>query len=215
MTVRRHAGGEDMADEQSTRTTISLRPGRLADAKACGRICFEAFGAIAAQHNFPPDFPSADVATDLMTMLLSHPRFFSVVAELDGTVVGSNFLDERSPVAGLGPITVDPKVQNLRIGRRLMQAALDQVSEPRLPGVRLLQAAYHGRSLALYTTLGFQPREAIACMQGRPIGASVAGYRVRRAGGEDAEACGRGFAFFPRPHPGGGRGAWVGQGAAG
>src|SRR5712691_3949471 len=79
-----------MADEQPTRTTISLRPGRLADAKACGRICFEAFGTIAAQHNFPPDFPSADVATDLMTMLLSHPRFFSVVAELDGTVVGSD-----------------------------------------------------------------------------------------------------------------------------
>jgi predicted N-acetyltransferase YhbS len=90
-----------------------------------------------------------DVATDLMTMLLSHPRFFSVVAELDGAVVGSNFLDERSPVAGLGPITVDPKVQNLRIGRRLMLAALDRVTERGLLGVRLLQSAYHGRSLAL------------------------------------------------------------------
>src|SRR4030095_9607803 len=104
-----------------------------------------------------------------------------VVAELDGAVVGSNFLDERSPVAGLGPITVDPKVQNLRIGRRLMQAGLDRVIERGLPGVRLLQSAYHGRSLALYTTLGFQPREAIACMQGRPIGVVPATYQVRPA----------------------------------
>src|SRR5437867_11266745 len=111
-----------MADEPPTRTTISLRLGRLADAKACGRICFEAFGAIAAQPNFPPpDFPSVDVDTDLRTMLLSHPRFFSVIAELEGAVVGSNFLDERSPVAGLGPITVAPKVQNPRIGVRLLQ----------------------------------------------------------------------------------------------
>src|SRR2546427_2042976 len=151
---------------------------------------------------FSPDFPSADVATDLMTMLLSHPRFFSVVAELDGTVVGSNFLDERSPVAGLGPITVDPKVQNLRIGRRLMQAALDRVTERGFPGVRLLQAAYHGRSLALYTTLGFQPREAIACMQGRPIGVSLASYRVRRGVGEAME--GWNCVFIPGHwhHPG-------------
>jgi hypothetical protein len=28
-------------------------------------------------------------------MLLSHPGFYSVVAELDGRVAGSNFLDER------------------------------------------------------------------------------------------------------------------------
>jgi hypothetical protein len=41
-----------------TATTVSLRPGRPMDAKVCGRICYEAFGAIARQHSFPPDFPS-------------------------------------------------------------------------------------------------------------------------------------------------------------
>ena len=180
-----------------------LRPGSLADAKACGRICYEAFGAIASQHNFPSDFPSVDVATDLMTMLLSHPRFFCVVAELDGVVVGSNFLDERSPVAGLGPITVDPKVQNRQIGRSLMRAALDRATDRGFPGVRLLQAAYHTRSLALYTTLGFLPREAIACMQGRPIGMSSPNYRVRPAVASDVEACNRVCTFVHGHHRGG------------
>jgi N-acetylglutamate synthase-like GNAT family acetyltransferase len=114
-----------------------------------------------------------------------------VIAGLDGAVVGSNFLDERSAIAGLGPITVDPRVQNRRIGRQLMQAALDRARERGVPGVRLLQAAYHGRSLALYTTLGFQPREAIACMQGAPVGVSLVSYRVRRALEKDLEACNR------------------------
>jgi len=174
-----------------TDTTISVRPGRPVDAKVCGRICYEAFGAIAGQHNFPPDFPSVQVAEDLITMLLGHPRFFSVVAESGGQIVGSNFLDERSTVAGLGPITVDPKVQNRRIGRALMQAALDRASARRCPGVRLLQSAYHTRSLALYTRLGFHPRESIACMQGAALQIVVPGYRVRRAVPADVDACNR------------------------
>ena len=145
---------------------VNLRPGQATDAEACGRILFDAFSTIAAQHSFPADVPSAEVGIDFMRMLLSHPRFFSVVAEVDGTIVGSNFLDERSEVVGLGPISVDPTVQNRQIGRRLMEAALERVRESGNPGVRLLQSAYHGRSLALYSTLGFQVREPIACLQG-------------------------------------------------
>lgn len=184
--------------------TTRLRPASLADAKACGRICYEAFGAIAAQHGFPSDFPSVDVATDLMTMLLSHPKFFGVVAELDGAVVGSNFLDERSPIAGLGPITVNPRVQNRGIGRLLMQAALDRTTERGFPGVRLLQAAYHTRSLALYTTLGFVPREPIACMQGRPVGLFPSpSFRVRTAVESDVKACNRVCTFVHGHHRGG------------
>lgn len=77
---------------------VTLRQGRPADADACGRILFDAFHAIALQHNFPPDVPSAEAGTGLMGMLLSHAGFFSVVAEVDGTIVGSNFLDERSEI---------------------------------------------------------------------------------------------------------------------
>jgi predicted N-acetyltransferase YhbS len=180
-----------MADLQSTQSAVTLRPGGSTDTIACGRICYEAFAAIARQHNFAPDFPSVEIATDLIAMLLSHPGFFSVVAETGGRVVGSNFLDERSAIAGVGPITVDPNVQNLRIGRRLMQAVLDRAAERNFPGVRLLQSAYHHRSLSLYATLGFLPRESIACMQGSAIGVVPAGHQVRRAVEADLEACNR------------------------
>ena len=141
-----------------------------------------------------------DVATELITMLLSHPGFFSVVAEAGGEIVGSNFLDERSPIAGVGPITVDPRVQNLRIGRGLMQAILDRAAERKFAGVRLLQSAYHSRSLALYGTLGFLPRESIACMQGPTIGVLPAGYQVRRAVEADLKACNRVCTFVHGHH---------------
>jgi predicted N-acetyltransferase YhbS len=171
--------------------SVKIRPGLPSDIESCARIVFNAFGAIAAHHNFPPDIPSIDVGTELMTMLLTHPHFFSVVAELDGKIVGSNFLDERSPVVGVGPITVEPSIQNRGLGRLLMEAVLKRAGEKVHPAVRLLQSAYHGRSLALYTTLGFQVREGIACMQGSPIGVSLTSYDVRKTQEEDLEACDR------------------------
>lgn len=166
-----------------------LRPGRPEDAGACGRVCYEAFSAIAAEHGFPPEIPSAQVATGLLTALLSHPGFYSVVAERDGEIVGSNFLDERTKIAGVGPVTVQPAVQNGGIGRRLMRDVMERASARGFAGVRLLTAAHHGRSLSLYASLGFEVREPIACMQGSPIAAEIPGSHVRSAGEADLQAC--------------------------
>jgi predicted N-acetyltransferase YhbS len=170
---------------------LTLRPGRPGDAPAAGRVCYEAFRSIADCHNFPTDFPSAEVATGLLAGLLTHPGFSSVVAELDGQIVGSNFLDERSAIAGVGPITVDPSVQDRRIGRQLMQAVLDRAAARQFAGVRLLQAAYHTRSFALYTSLGFRVRGQIACLQGPPLGITIAGRAVRPARETDLETMNR------------------------
>jgi len=168
---------------------VTLRPGRVKDALQCGPICYDAFKTIAEQHNFPPDFPSPEAATELLAGLLAHPGFYAVVAELDGRVVGSNFLDERSTVAGLGPITVDPAVQNRAVGRQLMEHLLDRGTQRRFPGVRLVQAAYHSRSLSLYARLGFVSREPLSTMQGAPLAEQIAGYAVRPASERDLDAC--------------------------
>ena len=169
--------------------SIALRPGTPADAKACGRICYEAFKAIGTAHNFQPDFPSPEAATGVLSTLLAHPGFYAVVAEHDGRIVGSNFLDERTPIAGVGPITVDPAEQNRGVGGRLMQDVLGRAAGKQAAGVRLLQAGYHNRSLCLYTKLGFVTREPISVLQGRPLGRMFAGYRVRPATVADLAAC--------------------------
>ena len=66
-----------------------------------------------------------------------------MVAELDGRIVRSNFLDERATIFSVGPISVDPEVQDHHIGRALMEAVLSRCAELSPPGVRLLQSAYY------------------------------------------------------------------------
>jgi predicted N-acetyltransferase YhbS len=169
--------------------TITLRKGREADAAAVGAVCYHAFKTIAEAHNFPPDLPSPDVGAGLLSGLIGHEGFFDIVAEIDGHIVGSNFLDERNPIAGIGPLTVDPALQNSKIGRQLMEAAMERARERGFAGVRLVQAGYHNRSLALYFKLGFDAREYLACLQGPAIGKTVPGCSVRAARPDDLAAC--------------------------
>jgi predicted N-acetyltransferase YhbS len=168
---------------------IKLRPGTRKDAAACGVIDFEAFKSISSQHNFPWDFPSVEIATFVTTKLLSNPGFYCVVAELDGKIAGSNFLDERNPISGVGPISVDPAVQNQTIGRQLMLAVMARSAQRGFAGIRLVQAAYHNRSLCLYTKLGFDTRETLSKMFGPPLKLQFPGYEVRPAAERDLEAC--------------------------
>ena len=160
---------------------VKIRPGTPSDAEACGLICYHAFKIISEAHGFAPDFPAPDVAIEVLTRMLANPNFYSVVAEIDGRIVGSNFMDERNTIAGVGPITVDPTVQNRTIGRRLMDAVHERAAERNFAGVRLIQAGFHTRSLSLYTKLGYDVREPLACMQGKPVGISIEGHVVRPA----------------------------------
>jgi L-amino acid N-acyltransferase YncA len=124
-------------------------------------------------------------------MMFAHPGFYCVVAESDGQILGSNCLDERSTIAGVGPITIDPEVQNKGVGRALIAAVLARSAERGSQGTRLLQAAFHNRSLSLYTKLGFDTREPISTMQGPPIKSPTPGYSVRPARLSDLEECNR------------------------
>jgi predicted N-acetyltransferase YhbS len=168
---------------------VTIRRAKPEDVPACGQICYEAFHKISTDHNFPPDSPSPEAGVGLMTQMFSHPGVYCVVAEVNGRVVGSNCLDERDAIAGVGPITIDPKTQNRGVGRKLMNAVIDRARERKVAGVRLVQAAFHNRSLSLYTTLGFDVREPLATIQGPPIKKTYDGFTLRAAQASDIEAC--------------------------
>jgi len=170
---------------------LTLRAGRPDDAAACGPICYEAFRSISTAHGFPPDFPNPEAATMVLAMILSHPAMHVVVAERSGVVVGSNCVDERSVIASIGPITVAPSEQNHGTGRELMRTVLDRCAARGAPGVRLVQAVFHNRSLSLYTKLGFDPREPLSCMHGKPLQTAMPGYTVRRGAEDDLAECNR------------------------
>jgi len=172
-----------------TPSEIVVRTAVSEDAPACGQICYEAFAAISTAHGFPCDFPGSQATTGLLSKMFSSPGVYCVVAEIDGRIVGSNALDERSVIGGVGPTTIDPSVQNRGVGRKLMQAVMDRAQERGAAGIRLTQAGFHNRSLSLYTLLGFDVREPLACMQGRTRERSIPGCTVRCAKPDDMIAC--------------------------
>ncbi len=168
---------------------LSIRPVTLADVPACAAICFEAFREIAECHRFPPDLPSPAAPVGFMRSMVTQAGFFAELAEVDGEIVGSNFMDERAQVAGIGPITVAPGVQNRSIGRRLMESALARADEFGRSGVRLVQVAYHNRSLCLYARVGFAAVEMLSALQGPPLRVRIPDRSVRAATWDDVEAC--------------------------
>jgi predicted N-acetyltransferase YhbS len=168
---------------------VVIRTATPEDGPACGQICYDAFSTINAAHGFPCDFPGPEASIRLLSMMFSTPGFYCVVAESDGRIMGSNVLIEQAVIQGVGPITIDPKAQNLGIGRKLMQAVMDRVNQNGAAGARLVQAAFHNRSLSLYASLGFDVREPLSCIQGRTRERNIPGCVVRPAQAADEDAC--------------------------
>jgi predicted N-acetyltransferase YhbS len=161
----------------SSGRAVDLRPIEPADRDEAARIVYDAFAGIHDHHRFARDFPTIEAAAQLTTGFIAHPSIYGVVAEIDGRIVGSNFLDERGPVRGVGPITVDPAAQGRGVGRALMQAVLDRGAGAM--GIRLLQDSFNTGSLSLYGSLGFEVAEPVALMSGRPRSKGIAGVEVR------------------------------------
>ena len=178
-----------MAGSGLRKGQTTLRRAMPSDADECGRIFFDAFAAIAKKHNFPVEPSSPQFTAWKVADMLGNPGFYGAVAERDARVVGSIFMDERSSIVGLGPLTVDPEAQDEGVGRLLMRHALARSAERTAAGVRLVQTAYHYRSLALYSSLGFQVRECLSVMQGRLRDAAAPRWPTRQAIPADLDAC--------------------------
>ena len=203
-----------MSTAAPSRAGVTIRRATPEDAPACGQICYEAFHKINTDHGFPPDVPVPEAGVGMLTQIFSTPGFYCLVAEADGRVIGSNCMDERDAIAGIGPITVDPKTQNRGAGRMLMDAVLDRARERNFVGVRLVQAAFHNRSLSLYTTLGFDVREPLSVFQGPAIKKSYDGFVVRKAAMSDLAQCNQVAMRVHGLHRGGELAAAIQQGTA-
>jgi len=91
------------------------------------------------------------------------------VAESGGRIAGSSGVDEREIIAGIGPITVTSAVQNLGVGRKLMEAVMDHTEPRGAAGTRLVQAA--------------------SCLHGRPLKQSAPGCKLGWAQPDDMDQC--------------------------
>jgi ribosomal protein S18 acetylase RimI-like enzyme len=171
----------------ATQSAVQLREIEPGDHEVAARITYEAFAGIHDRHRFPRDFQTLDIARGLVAAFSTHPSIWGVVAESDGRVVGSNFLDEHGPVHGVGPITVDPDAQAAGVGRLLMEAVIERGA--RADGIRLLQDSFNTASLALYSSLGFRVEEPVALISGTPSVTRRPDVEVRPLGEDDIPAC--------------------------
>jgi predicted N-acetyltransferase YhbS len=175
---------------RASATDVLVREATPEDAERCARIFYDAFAAIARRHNLPVEPGSPEFTRFKVGDMLASDGVAGLVAERGGEVVGSAFVDERAVVAGIGPVTVDPAAQDDGVGRALMRAVVWRERERGAVGMRLVQTAYHYRSLALYAKLGFAVREPLSVLQGAPPALSVPGLGVRAAREEDLATCG-------------------------
>jgi GNAT superfamily N-acetyltransferase len=170
-------------------TRLRIREATADDAVVLGRIFFDSFESLATRHAFPIE-PGSPQFTDFqMKSMLATDGIYGLAAECDGKLVGSGFQDERGPIVGVGPISVDPAAMDGGVGRALMEALLRRSSDRDVAGVRLVQTAYHYRSLSLYAKLGFAVREPLSVFQGAPKAEPPPGVTVRPAAIDDIQAC--------------------------
>ena len=148
---------------------IRLVPAEPQHVSELGRICFESFREVHDRGCGTRDFPTVDIARQVLGMLVQRDDFYSVSAMDDGRLVGSNFLSLMDPVSGLGPITIDPSCQGQGVGRTLMLDAIDYAQRHGIEQVRLMQDSFNVASLSLYASLGFDVKVPVAFMQAAPL----------------------------------------------
>ena len=87
---------------------IELVPAEPQHVSELVRICFEAFKDLQDRACGTRDFSTVEIAQQVLGKLVQRDDFYSVSALDNGKLAGSNFLSLMDPVAGVGPITVDP-----------------------------------------------------------------------------------------------------------
>ncbi len=167
---------------------LVIRRATHQDVDVCARINYEAFKGISDRHQFPnTDFPTLDISTEIIRLLIDSPLFFDIVAQSDSAVVGCGFMDERNPIRGIGPVSVDRNFQSKGTGRQIMKALLEQGQEA--PGIRLVQESFNMASLSLYSSLGFEVKEPFLLVEGKFRSQRLSGVEVRPMGSEDVGEC--------------------------
>jgi len=155
--------------------------------EAVSKLVYEAFRDVALRHGFKPIYDSLDLATLHVRSLSRLEGITSFVVIEGGQLLAANFLDQRNDIAGVGPVAVGVEHQGRGLGRMVMEALLEQADGSGFQSVRLLQAAYNMVSFSLYCRLGFDAKEEIAYLRGRPSADEDIAATVRECTPQDLD----------------------------
>jgi GNAT superfamily N-acetyltransferase len=162
------------------------------DLPAAAAICQNAFNSFNESVGLAPEFPPAEIV-DVPNFLLGQAftdGFEGFVAvNSDGEIVGSNLVELRDEIAGIGPISVATGGQNAGAGRLLMQACMQAAAKRGMRTVRLHQIGSNAKSFSLYLDLGFTPLLTCGQYEGCCTAKAPAGFTCEPLSAGVVEAC--------------------------
>jgi ribosomal protein S18 acetylase RimI-like enzyme len=126
--------------QPDTFASVTLRPAGNDDGDAMSRILSAAF-----------EFAHDDVGP-----VTQSPSRQTLIAERDGTAVGTVRLALDDGVGGIYGLAVDPPVQGQGIGREILTQSCRELRAQRAGRVTLEVAVDNERALDLYLSVGFQ-----------------------------------------------------------
>lgn len=97
----------------------------------------------------------------------------ALIAEHEGSPIGSSFANRWGSIGFLGPVTVHPAYWHKSVAKALISCTMEVFSRWGIANVGLYTFADSPKHVGLYQRFGFWPRSITAVM-GAPVGASLA-----------------------------------------
>ena len=153
-----------------------IRPLTDRDLPAAQRIVRLAFGTFLGA----PDPSTFWADRDYVCGRFGAEHVASYAADLDGELVGSNFVTQWGSVGFFGPLTVRPDRQRQGIAKQLVEAVSGRLDDWGVRHAGLFTFAHSALHLALYQKFGFHARflTAIMTAPARPGGAALTGRAI-------------------------------------
>ncbi|MBV8830815.1 MAG: GNAT family N-acetyltransferase [Acidobacteriaceae bacterium] len=142
---------------------VSVRPMREADLVEARKIFRVAFGTFIGVPD-PEDF-WAD--REYVFTRWRTDRGAALVAEIRGSLAGSNFATNWGSFGFFGPLTVRPEFWDQRVAQKLLESTIDLFSRWGVREAGLFTFAQSPKHIGLYQKFGFWPRFLTAIMSKR------------------------------------------------
>jgi GNAT superfamily N-acetyltransferase len=147
-------------------TGLTIRPLLERDLAAADRIFRLAFGTFV---RLPDPRQFAGDSDWVRSRWLADPST-ALAAELDGEVVGSNFVTGWGSVGFFGPLSVRPDLWDRGVARSLLDATMPLFERAGVVHAGLFTFADSMKHLAVYQRFGFWPRFQTVVFAGTPDG---------------------------------------------
>jgi GNAT superfamily N-acetyltransferase len=162
---------------------VYVRPLRETDLPTADRILRLAFGTFVGIPDPMSFFGDADI---VHTRFLANPSA-ALAAELNGEIVGSNFVTNWGSVGFFGPLSVRPDLWDRGIAKRLLESTIELFDKWGTKHAGLFTFSDSPKHIGLYQKFGFCPSFLTAIMS-KPVVAdqTTTTIIIRRRGEEIA-----------------------------